>query len=86
MALELKSKCYPLTRSDGHHYLKFDELINQYNNGLLQRIEPVEKEIFDKTDELLSKWAGKAPSAADIGSFYNWVGDKVISFYDSVEK
>ena len=86
MALELKSKCYPLTRSDGHHYLKFDELINQYNNGLLQRIERVEKEIFDKTDELLSKWAGKAPSAADIGSFYNWVGDKVISFYDSVEK
>ena len=84
-ALEWKSKCYPLTRSDGYHYLKLDELINQHNTGLIQRIEPIEKEIFDKTDALLTKWGNKTPSASDIHNLYSWLDEKVISFYNNVK-
>ena len=84
-ALEWKSKSYPLTRSDGYHYLKLDELINQYNTGFIQRMEPVEEEIFYKTDELLTKWAKEAPSKSDVKDLYDWLDNKVTSFYENAK-
>lgn len=84
-AMEWKGKCYPLTRSDGYHYLKLNELINQDNTGFIQRIEPIEVEIFDKTDELLTKWGKDVPSKSDIKDFYNWLDNKVIGFYDNAK-
>lgn len=84
-ALELKGKCYPLTRSDGYHYLKFDELINQHNTGLIQRIEPIEKEIFSKTEQLITKWNNQPPSTSDIQEVYKWLDDKVNGFYNNVD-
>ena len=80
-AMKWKAVGYPLTRSDGYHYLKLDELINKNNNGFIQRIEPVEKEIFDKTDEILAKWRNKNPSPSEIKDFYDWVENIVTSFY-----
>ena len=82
VALEWKGKCYPMTRSDGYHYMKFDELINQHNTGILQRIELVEKEIFDKTDELLSKWSDESATSSDIKNFYKWLNEKAMAFYN----
>ena len=85
LALEWREKCYPLTRADGYHYLKLDELINQHNTGLMQRIEPVEKKIFDKTDNLLAKWANKTPDTSEISSLYNWLDNIVIEFYNNAK-
>lgn len=82
VALEWKGKCYPITRSDGYHYMKFDELINQNNTGIVQRIELVEKEIFDKTDEFLAQWSEKAITSSHIKSFYKWLNEKAVDFYD----
>ena len=82
VALEWKGKCYPMTRSDGYHYMKFDELINQDNTGIVQRIELVEKEIFDKTDEFLAQWIEKAITSSHIKSFYKWLNEKAVDFYD----
>lgn len=80
-AMEWKNKSYPLTRSDGYHYLKFDELINKEKNGFIQRIEPIEREIFDKTDEMVKKWHEKTPSSSEIEKFYGWLNKKVSDFY-----
>ena len=82
VALEWKGKCYPMTRSDGYHYMKFDELINQDNTGIVQRIELVEKEIFDKTDEFLTQWSEKTVTSSHIKSFYKWLNEKAVDFYD----
>lgn len=84
-AMEWKNKCYPLTRSDGHHYLKLDVLINEHNTGLIQRIEPVETEIFDKTDELLIKWGKDAPSKTDIKVLYDWLDTQTTNFYENAK-
>lgn len=84
-AMEWKNKCYPLTRSDGHHYLKLDVLINEHNTGLIQRIEPVETEIFDKTDELLIKWGKDAPSKSDIKVLYDWLDTQTTNFYENAK-
>lgn len=83
-ALQWKDKCYPSNRSDERHYLKLDVLINSDNNGLIQRIEPVEKEIFNKTDKLHSQWGRKTPDESDIKSLYNWIDTKVYKFYSNI--
>ncbi len=84
-AKEWKSRCYPLTRADGYHYLKLDELINQHGIGFIQRIEPIEKEIFDQTDKMLAKWTHQAPTQSEIEAYYEWVNHKVKSFYSSAK-
>ena len=62
--------------------MKFDELINQNNTGIVQRIELVEKEIFDKTDEFLTQWSEKTVTSSHIKSFYKWLNEKAVDFYD----
>ena len=85
MALNWKSTCYPLTRSDGYHYLKLDELVNKDNNGYIQLIEPIEKEIFDETDNRLIKWHNQTPSISEIEIYYKWLNNKIVNFYSSQE-
>ena len=80
-AMEWKNKSYPLTRSDGYHYLKLDELINADNTGFIQQIEPIENEIFDETEEKLIKWREAAPSTSEIEGFYSWLNKKASDFY-----
>ncbi len=80
-ALDWKSKSYPLTRSDGYHYLKLDELINKENSGFIQRIETIEKDIFDDTEKILANWRKKAPSTLEIENFYSSLNKKVSDFY-----
>ena len=79
--MKWKNSCYPLTRSDGYHYLKLDELVNKDNNGFIQRIEPVEKEVFDKTDAMLLKWRSKMPAKAEIKEYYDWLENKATKLY-----
>lgn len=84
MALNWKSNCYPLTRTDGYHYLKLDELINKENNGYIQQIEPLEMMFFDETDNQLSKWHKQIPSISEIEQYYEWLNSKVSNFYSSL--
>ena len=84
LALNWKSNCYPLTRSDGYHYLKLDELINKDNNGYIQLIEPIEKEIFDETDNRLNIWHKKNPNISEIEKYYEWLNNKVCNFYSEL--
>ena len=80
-AKEWKSKCYPLTRSDGYHYLKLDELINTKKTGYIQRIEPVETTIFDDTERMLTQWRNQSPKTSEIESFYKKINKRVSDFY-----
>ena len=83
-AMKWKDVCYPLTRSDGYHYLKLDELINFNKNGFIQRIEPVEKQIFDKTENILAKWRNKAPSTFEIKDLYDWLDNEANKLYEII--
>ena len=82
--MKWKNSCYPLTRSDGYHYLKLDELVNKDKNGFIQRIEPEEKEVFDKTNEILLKWRSKAPSSSEIKEYYDWLENKATKLYGNL--
>lgn len=80
-ALKWKSEAYPISHSDGYHYLKITKLVNPEKTGYLQRIEQIEKEIFAQTEKILLAWRKKTPDIKAIRSFYDTLNDMVDDFY-----
>jgi hypothetical protein len=80
-SLKWKKNVYPIGRSDGYHYMKISELINSEGSGYLQRIEQIEKEIFDITEKNLNAWRKETPDIKAISSFYDKLNGLVDGFY-----
>ncbi len=81
MALELKNKCYPIKRSSGYKYLQISMLINAEHTGIVQKIEPIEQEIFTVTEQHMKIWMEKTPTFVDIQEFYGWIDEFVKEAY-----
>lgn len=82
-ALELKNQVYPIKRGSGSNYLLISKLINSEENGIIQKIEKAEKNIFIKTEEKLKIWRKKPPKQIEITEFYNWLNKFVINTYST---
>ncbi|MFA9371494.1 MAG: carcinine hydrolase/isopenicillin-N N-acyltransferase family protein [Labilibaculum antarcticum] len=85
MALNLKNKCYPITRSAGYKYLNVSELINSDKTGIIQQLEKAEIKIFQNTSATLSKWHENQPTTKQIEDYYNWLDDYTYSSYKILE-
>ncbi len=81
MSLKLKKQCYPVERGSGYKYLNISSLINKNNTGILQKIEPIEEEIFNQTESKLTSWRIKQLKKEEIQNYYNWVDDYVSKQY-----
>jgi hypothetical protein len=80
MALELKKHCYPIERGSGYKYLNISALINKENSGILQKIEPIEKIIFEQTESKISDWNNKFEKDK-IQKFYQWLDEFIVNEY-----
>ena len=80
-ALEWKKTCYPITNPEGYHYLKMTQLVNVDKTGYIQRIEPLEREIFMLTDEKLATWRENPPQTSEIENYYEFLNKKISDFY-----
>ena len=80
-ALEWKKTCYPITNPEGYHYLKMTQLVNVDKTGYIQRIEPLEREIFMLTDEKLALWRVTPPQTSEIENYYEFLNKKISDFY-----
>jgi hypothetical protein len=81
MALELKKKCFPVTRGSGRRYIDLAALLNRDGSGILQKILPLESEILDKGEYILDKWRQSGFSVKDALEFYDWFDDTVQKAY-----
>ena len=70
MSLKLKDQCYPISRGSGYKYLNISALVNRENSGILQKIEPIEKNIFENTEKKLSTWRLNQMNSDKIQSNY----------------
>lgn len=86
MTLKLKKQCYPIERGSGDSYLNISAVINKNNTGILQKIEPIEKVIFIKTEEKLSDWRINLLKEASIQEYYQWIDTYVMKEYNSILK
>jgi uncharacterized lipoprotein NlpE involved in copper resistance len=83
-AMELKGQLFPISRGNGNKYINVAALINADNTGILQRLEPVENEIFKKTTEMMTAMTGKKPDKEMIQEHYKWVDSYIIQSYKEI--
>jgi hypothetical protein len=72
-ALAFKKDCFPVTRGSGQKYINLAAVINQEQNGFLQLLKPVEKEVYAKAEILINKLSNGNKSHGDVQAFYSWV-------------
>lgn len=82
--MKLFKECYPIDNPDGYHYLQISKLVNKENNGYIQIIEPIERNIFDETEKKLAKWRNKTPPKSEIENFYTELNDIVEKTYEKL--
>lgn len=82
MALTLKKQCYPIERGSGYKYLNITALINKEKTGILQKLEPIEKVVFEKTEKQLENWNNK-PDRNNVQEYYHWLSKYVINEYQT---
>ncbi|MEI7423928.1 MAG: hypothetical protein WCK18_17635 [Prolixibacteraceae bacterium] len=77
-ALKMKEQCFPLTYDNGRNYINLSVVINQQQNGYLQVIQPIEKEIFNQAALLAQGLEKGGKNEQDIRAFYGWM-DRYLS-------
>jgi hypothetical protein len=55
-ALALKATLYDVERGHGQEYLNIRKVFNAEGTGYMQLLAPVEKQVFDRTNPLITKW------------------------------
>ncbi len=84
MAMELKNKCYPISRSAGYKYLKISELINSDKTGIIQKLEKAEEILFKNTEVHQKKWRSNKVDQKEIEEFYNSLNEYTIGVYNEI--
>jgi len=81
-SLKLKDKIFPINRGSGYKYLNLSALLNKQGNGILQKIIPLENEIFDYTQPVIETWrkAGNTDKS-EAEKFYKWIDEKINQEY-----
>lgn len=76
-ALNLRNECFPITRGNGRNYINLSVVANKMGTGYLQRLKPVEDEIFARTKSALkSDYSEKR-----IVNLYNWIDRFLLDTY-----
>lgn len=79
--LELKKQLFPIDRGNGHDYINLSRLVNHAGTGILQRIEPVETEIFRRAQSVIETIRKNNRSGKETKEFYQWVDQYVSEQY-----
>ncbi|MDR2127088.1 MAG: C45 family peptidase [Prevotellaceae bacterium] len=77
----LKYKVFHIKRGNGEKYMNFSLLYNKNGNGIIQKIKPLEKEIFEETYAKINEWNTSAWSAKNIQNYYKQINGKIIKIY-----
>jgi hypothetical protein len=81
-AMALKHNLFPITRGSGGKYMNVALLLNMEKTGYLQKLEPVENEIFRKTGEVMAASPGNGKKQKEmISELYKWLDSYIIQSY-----
>ena len=77
-----KNRLFPIKRGSGPKYINVAILLNSEKKGIMQKLEPVETEIFRKTADLIAALpaTGKQQKEAILGH-YKWIDSYIIQSY-----
>lgn len=81
-AMSLKRLLFPITRGSGGKYMNVALLLNGENTGIMQKLGPVENEIFRKTAEMTAAMQAKGKQQKEaILDHYKWLDSYIIQSY-----
>ncbi|MDR1552077.1 MAG: C45 family peptidase [Prevotellaceae bacterium] len=77
----LKHKVFHIERGNGEKYMNFSLLYNEKGTGIIQKIKPYEKEIFEETHKKINEWNTSSWNAENIHAYYKYLNEKIIKIY-----
>jgi hypothetical protein len=80
-ALKLKDRCFPIRRGHGEDYLNLPALYNSASTGIMQKLYPIECQIFTDTKTKLTSWRQTLPPATEIMEFYQMLDTRIAEAY-----
>jgi hypothetical protein len=80
----LKHKVFPIERGNGGKYINFSLLYNTNGDGIIQKIAPYEKEIFEETYRKISEWDTSSLIENGIRNYYKYLNEKIIKIYNDL--
>jgi hypothetical protein len=84
-AMTLKRQLFPITRGSGGKYMNVALLLNEENTGILQKLQPVEEEIFRKTAEMTATLPAKGKARTEkIIEHYKWLDSYIVRSYNEL--
>ena len=83
-AIRLKAQLFPITRSYGENYLNINALYNVNNSGIMQKLKPIEDQIFDTAIKKLDAWRGNNNFKQQIPELYKFLDQFVLAKYMSL--
>jgi len=84
-AMTLKQELFPIKRGSGGKYMNVALLLNKEKTGFLQRLAPVEEEIFARAASLTSSIPERNRQRSEaITEFYRWVDSYIVQSYNEL--
>lgn len=83
-AMTLKSRLFPVTRGSGNKYINMAALMNEEKTGIMQKLEPVENEIFRKTEAMLASIPAGKIQKEKIVEHYKWIDSFIVQSYKEI--
>jgi hypothetical protein len=82
LALQLKKKCFPISRGSGYRYIDLAALINREGSGILQKLPEIENTLLKMSGRYLAEWrkAGKIDKN-EVQDLYQTISDLVLNKY-----
>ncbi|MDR0754365.1 MAG: C45 family peptidase [Prevotellaceae bacterium] len=77
----LKHKVFHVERGNGKKYMNFSLLYNKNENGIIQKIKPYEKEIFEDTYRKIDEWNASEWNEKNIQTYYRYLNEKIVKIY-----
>jgi hypothetical protein len=84
MALKLKQRCFPIERESGKSYLNLAAVMNNANDGILQKLLPLEDRIIREANARMTVWRKKGTTGNDLSSFSRWIDETVPAEYEKM--
>ena len=81
-SIEQKKQVFNLKRGNVRDYIDLSKLVNAAGTGIVQRIMPLEREVFNHAREALKK-VRKGKGAQTLREYYEWVDEYVKEHYPS---
>ena len=84
MALKLKKRCFPIERESGKSYLNLAAVMNKADNGILQKLLPLEDKIIREANKRMNGWRSHGTIGNDLPAFYRWIDETVSAEYEKM--